>query len=241
MLQRLDRHSWRLLSWLSVPVLCVVSCCILCFDFHALVSFKFLLYVRFSVFSSSSWHVCLPLSVGVVTSILSPLWLPLVISPAPRPLITVLYLSLCSPFTSCLFNASACVMSVFFIPLFCCTLFSCFGRYFGFWSFWFCLWFNETHFLLLRILPPVSLRLDPHLSFSPLNPALTSPEGLAFEDRKGRVLQRMQTLNWDTAVVSLPCLQVESAGHQLQPAEMTDGSFFLDEATTWKILNLTAE
>ena len=38
----------------------MVSCCVLCFDFHVLTSFKCLLYILLSVFSPYSLHVCLP-------------------------------------------------------------------------------------------------------------------------------------------------------------------------------------
>ena len=100
-------------------------CCILCLMFYFCPLFVSLrcsfLYVLPSVFSFSSLHVCLCLSVSIVSFMLSPLCLSLIISrvllpplspPVPRSLISVsVYLSFGFPRSLCQFVAGVWVMS----------------------------------------------------------------------------------------------------------------------------------
>ena len=114
----------RQLSWLQVHALCVVYCCVLCFDFHFLLCplslWSSLCLLPFLI-AWLSPPVCQHCCLDAFSSVPSPHHLTCLLpstlfSPAPRPLISNLYLSLCSPFTPCLsilsVSASVSVMSI---------------------------------------------------------------------------------------------------------------------------------
>ena len=99
--------------------LVVVSCCVwfcLLFDFHAFLCPLSVSYVLPSVFSPSSLHVYLLLYVSIVLSMLSPLCLPLVISPVLFALLSPHLLLIPSSMNLCI---QAFVPHSFLVSLLC--------------------------------------------------------------------------------------------------------------------------
>ena len=136
--------DWCHGSWVDVFVLGLVCCVLIFCPFCVSLQCSPLcssLHVLSSASSPSSSHVCLPLSVSIVSLMLSPLSFPRYLtcpppsslsSPVPRPLISVsVYLNFCSPCTLCQFVVGVwltspsspwcfpfCVSSLFFFSRF---------------------------------------------------------------------------------------------------------------------------